>query len=94
MLEIDIPGFGFVGAEHLVTDFTGTLSVDGELLAGVKERLQALSEILKIHIVTSDTFGTARSEMKGARCRIHVLSGADHDLQKEDHVIKLGSEKG
>lgn len=25
MLEIDIPGFGFVKLEHLVSDFTGTL---------------------------------------------------------------------
>lgn len=27
MFEIDIPGFGFVRLEHLVSDFTGTLSV-------------------------------------------------------------------
>jgi soluble P-type ATPase len=93
MLEIDIPGFGFVRAEHLVSDFTGTLSVDGKLLAGVKERLQVLSEILKIHIVTSDTFGTVHSEMKDMSCCVHVLSGVNHDLQKEDYIIKLGSEK-
>mgnify|MGYP001563781915 CR=1 FL=1 len=31
MFEIDIPGFGLVKLEHLVSDFTGTLSVDGKL---------------------------------------------------------------
>ena len=93
MLEIDIPGFGFVGAEHLVSDFTGTLSLDGKLLPGIEERLRALSEILKIHILTSDTFGTARDEMKNVKCTLHILSGIDHDLQKEDHVKKLGTEK-
>src|SRR3972149_10248547 len=62
MLEIDIPGFGLVRAEHLVSDFTGTLSLDGKLLFGIEERLHTLSEILKIHIVTSDTFVLARSE--------------------------------
>jgi hypothetical protein len=29
MFELDIPGFGNVILKHLVTDFTGTLSVDG-----------------------------------------------------------------
>ena len=29
MFKIDIPGFGVVRLEHLVSDFTGTLSVDG-----------------------------------------------------------------
>ena len=31
--------------------------------------------------------------MKGVRCRVHVLSGVDHALQKEDYVTTLGSEK-
>jgi hypothetical protein len=35
MLKIDIPGFGALELEHLVCDFTGTLSVDGRLLSGV-----------------------------------------------------------
>lgn len=80
MLAIDIPGFGFVGAEHLVTDFTGTLSVDGKLLAGVKKHLQVLSEILKIHIVTSDTFGTALigiAVLEGEGCAADAMKGAD-----------------
>ena len=93
MLEIDIPGFGLVRAEHLVSDFTGTLSLDGKLLFGIEERLHTLSEILKIHIVTSDTFVLARSELKGVKCTLHILSGVDHDLQKEDYVKKLGPEK-
>ncbi len=35
MFELDIPGFGSVRLEHLVSDFTGTLSVDGKLFPGV-----------------------------------------------------------
>lgn len=34
MLEIEIPGFER-GLEHLVSDFTGTLSVDDRILDGV-----------------------------------------------------------
>ncbi len=42
MLAIDIPGFGKIKVEHLVTDFTGTLSVDGKLLPGVEKNLQKI----------------------------------------------------
>ena len=55
MLEIDIPGFRLTRLEHLVSDFTGTLSVDGRLLPGIKERLNAVSNLLKVHVVTADT---------------------------------------
>ncbi len=42
MLEIDIPGFGLIKLKHLVSDFTGTLSVDGKLLPGLKQRLNKI----------------------------------------------------
>jgi len=90
MIEVDIPGFGFVRLEHLVSDFTGTLSIDGRLLPWVKERLNEVSNLLKVHIITADTFGMAQSELEGVNCMMHILSGEDHDLQKENYVKVLG----
>mgnify|MGYP001587013889 FL=1 len=91
MFEINIPGFGFVRLEHLVSDFTGTLSVDGKLLSGVKERLNKISEFLKVHILTADTFGKARAELKDINCEMHILKGENHDIQKEKYVKRLGA---
>jgi P-type E1-E2 ATPase len=92
MIERDIPGFGPIKLEHLVSDFSGTLSVDGKLLPGVKERLNRISEFLKIHILTSDTFGKARSELGGVTCELHILTGESHPVQKEAYVKKLGAQ--
>ena len=92
MLEIDIPGFGLVKLGHLVSDYTGTLSVDGRLLTGVKERLNALADFISIHVLTADTFGKAKSEMEGIRCEIYILEGERHDIQKEEYVMTLGPE--
>lgn len=91
MLEIDIPGFGLVRLEHLVSDFTGTLSVDGKLLLGVKEQLNKIAEFLKVHILTADTFGKAVAELDGINCDIHILEGENHDVQKEEYVKSIGS---
>jgi soluble P-type ATPase len=92
MLEIDVPGFGMVKLEHLVSDFTGTLSVDGLLSPGVREDLNRIARFMKIHILTADTFGKARGELEGIPCEIHILTGKDHDIQKEEFVKTLGAD--
>ena len=91
MVEVDIPGFGMVKLEHLVSDFTGTLSVDGILLPKVAIRLKKLSKVLKIYILTADTFGKARAELKDINCEVRILTGENHDIQKEEFVKKLGA---
>lgn len=93
MVRLDIPGFGLVELEHLVSDFTGTLSEDGRLVEGVKERFGQLSRDLKVHILTADTFGRAGKELEGVDCTLHILTGPGHDLQKERYVQALGPEK-
>ena len=92
MIEIDIPGFGPVRLEHLVSDFSGTLSVNGQLIEKVDARLNKLAESMKIHILTADTFGKAQAELKGINCEIHILPGENHDVQKEEFVAKLGAD--
>jgi len=93
LLEIDIPGFGAVCLAHLVSDYNGTLAVDGRLLPEVKDRLLNLAEFVKIHVVTADTCGLVRQEMEGMPCLIHILMGENQDAQKEAYVEKLGPEQ-
>ena len=47
----------------LVLDFTGTLSLDGILIPGVAERLEALASSVLISVLTADTFGTAKCKI-------------------------------
>ena len=93
MIRVEIPGFGPVELEHLVSDFTGTLSVDGRLVEGVRERLLRLSESLELHILTADTFGTAERELSGVPCHFHRLGEPDLDRKKEAYVRELGPER-
>lgn len=93
MINLDIPGFGLLELEHFVTDFSGTLSEDGKVLPGVIEKLNELSEQLNIHVLTSDTFGRAQQELKGANCILHILEGEGHTVQKEKYVSSLGENR-
>jgi len=91
MIELKIPGFGDIKLEHLVSDFTGTLSFNGNLIPGVKEKLNELADLLTIHVLTSDTFGSAKAELADVKCDLHVLEGEFHDLQKEEYIEQLGA---
>jgi len=90
MMKVEIPGYGQLELEHFVTDFSGTLSEDGGVLPGVREKLNELSSKLKIHVLTSDTFGRAEKELEGVNCILQVLKGEGHAFQKEKYVQDLG----
>jgi soluble P-type ATPase len=62
-------------------------------MPGVKEKLNELARKLKIHVLTSDTFGRAREELQGINCIVHVLGGEDHTAQKENYVKGLDAER-
>lgn len=93
MIEVEIPGKEKIILNYLVSDFTGTLSVDGNLIPGVKEKLNELAEKLKIYILTADTFGKAKTALEGVKAEVIILSSGNEDVQKEEFVKKLGAEK-
>jgi soluble P-type ATPase len=92
MLEIDIPGHRKLRLQHLVLDFNGTMACDGALFDGVRERLDALSGQLQIHILTGDTFGKARSQLAGIPCELSILPVESQDRLKLEYIRRLGPE--
>jgi soluble P-type ATPase len=90
MLQIHVPDFATLRLEHLVIDYNGTLALDGELLPGVRERLDRLASQLVIHVVTGDTFGKARSRLGGLPCDISILSPQGQSQAKSAYVEHLG----
>ena len=92
MVRIEIPGSGILELQNFITDFSGTLSEDGSVLPGVKDKLNKLSEKLRVHVLTSDTFGRAEKELEGMDCTLHVLKGEGHSAQKGEYVTRLGAD--
>ena len=90
MLTITIPGANALQIEHLVLDFNGTLACDGVLLEGVAQCLKRLSEQLQIHVVTGDSFGSARQELHGLPCELVILGPTDQGQAKLEYVKRLG----
>lgn len=89
MLRIDLPGQAPLELQHLVLDFNGTLALRGAVVAGAAERLRALSEVLTLHCVTGDTFGTARAALQGLPIHLHVLPATGQSIAKRDFLVTL-----
>jgi soluble P-type ATPase len=92
MIEIAIPGFKELRLEYLVLDYNGTIAGQGELLAGVQEKLEVLAQDLEIHILTADTFGTVKDQVAQLPVRLSVIPPGDQALAKRAYVGRLGCE--
>lgn len=89
MIKIAIPGFGLLEINHVVTDYTGTHSFHGVVRKSVRARLARLAKLVEIHVLTVDTFGTARRELKRLPVNLHLLrNDGRHDKQKQRFVLK------
>jgi soluble P-type ATPase len=90
MLKIDIPGQNKLEIDHLLLDLNGTIAFDGKLITGVKEKLNELSKIVKIHVITADTFGGARDQLEGVSVTLAILPIGDQDQAKSSYLNQLG----
>ena len=92
MIEIDIPGFASLRLNYLVSDYNGTLALDGHLLPGVGTALRELAASLQIHVITADTFGIAAEELAGLPVQLTITPPQDQAAAKLEFVKRLGAD--
>jgi soluble P-type ATPase len=89
MITVDAPGWGSYPIRHLLLDLNGTLTLDGVLIPGVRERILDLSKKLDIHILTADTFGSAAMVCHGLPVTLHIIPERDQILAKQKYLRGL-----
>ena len=93
MITIEIPGRNRLKLEHLVMDFNGTVAVNGELIPGLAEKLILISKKIKVHILTADTFGTARKALEGLDLIVSLVEKENQSASKSDYITGLNEKK-
>lgn len=93
MIDVAIPGFGHLVLAELVCDFNGTLARDGRLLDHARALLPKVANVLTVRVVTGDTFGTARRELRDCACEVSLLEPEGQAQAKADLVARLGAER-
>lgn len=94
MIEIALPGRNTeLKIYHLMLDINGTLTVDGQLIPGVKERIEVLKEKLTIHLLTADTFGRGAETASELGTKFKRVDANQGGLDKKEYLYELGNEK-
>jgi soluble P-type ATPase len=89
MIKLMVPGFGPLEIIRVVTDYTGTHSFKGIVRRSVRTRLARLARLVEVHVLTVDTFGTARRELARLPVELHFLNDERrNDQEKERFVLK------
>jgi soluble P-type ATPase len=92
MIQINIPGNKSLQIKNLVLDYNGTVAVDGRLITGVKDRLNALADNIRVHVLTADTFGKCGEQLSDVNCTLFVLPQGGQDKGKLNYIQQLGAE--
>ncbi len=90
MISIEIPGRDTINVEHLVLDYNGTIAEDGKLIDGVEERMRALKDLVEIHVLTADTYGTVRAQCDHIGIKVETFPRAGAAECKLEIVQTLG----
>lgn len=96
VVELDLPCGVFYNLKYLVLDLDGTLTTDGRWIEGVVERLKAVSQLLTVYILTSDTNQTVheltQSLIENNDIHIITLAAGRGDVQKLEFIANIGCE--
>jgi P-type E1-E2 ATPase len=98
MIELNIPGKGWIQLRHLVCDVNGTLALDGQLYEGLPRLIASLQDRLTVHLLTADTHG--KQEIIDHQLNlqaVRVQPGKEAEQKAEyvrslnpDHVAAIG----
>jgi P-type E1-E2 ATPase len=92
LIQVVIPGLCVYRLEYLVLDLNGTITIDGSLIEGVNKRLEKLSDVHEVVLVTADTRGTAQQLTDVLHIRLHKVEPGSESEQKARLVRQLGSQ--
>lgn len=92
MIAISIPGRELkLELHNLLLDMNGTLTTDGILIPGVKEKLEQLKAQLKMYLLTADTHGNGTTVAAELGIEIFKVSGEAGGQDKLDFLNTLGA---
>lgn len=94
MLRINLPQLkSQIEIENLMLDFNGTMAKDGMLLPNVKKVINEISKMLKIHIVTADTFGSIETQVKDIDCILHIVEPQNQAIAKLNYLQSINPDR-
>lgn len=93
MIEIKIPGRAEYKIENIVFDYNGTIAVDGKINPAVREKLDTLCKMVKVYVLTADTYGSAQKECEGLDLILKTFPKDNAGDHKAKILKEIGGKK-
>ena len=90
MLTVEIPGRGSFNIENVIFDYNGTIAVNGEIKPQVRKKINELSNLVRIYVLTADTYGSAARECEGLNLKLLTFPTENARDHKAEIVSSLG----
>lgn len=90
-MVINIPGKRELNVKNVVFDYNGTIAVNGFIKSEIKVKLNELSKILNIYVLTADTYGTAKKECESLGINIRTFPRENAAKCKREILEDLGT---
>ncbi len=87
---IEIPQRENLPLNTIVCDYNGTIAKDGVVLPTILNLFNLLAKEYKIYVITADTFGSVKEQLKDYPCDISILQTNDHTKEKASFIKTLG----
>jgi soluble P-type ATPase len=88
MIRIEIPNREPLVLQSLFLDMNGTLTLDGELLPGVAERVRRLGRELDVYLITAGTFGNSEEVAQEIGAELISIRSGRESAAKYDAVLE------
>ncbi|MEA1962448.1 MAG: haloacid dehalogenase, partial [Bacillota bacterium] len=94
MLKVSLPGRGRqLELKKLLLDLNGTLTVDGILENGVKQRIEDIKKNFEVYLLTADTRGSGSQVAEELGIQLFKVSGDHGNQDKLDFLNTVGAEE-
>ncbi|WP_371363510.1 hypothetical protein SRRS_43940 [Sporomusa rhizae] len=93
MINFTLPDGQEYKLTQAVFDYNGTLAEDGILTEETKTLLRKVAELVKVTVLTADTFGLAREQLADVTgAQVHIIDKGAEAAQKREFVKSCGKE--
>lgn len=90
MIAVSMPDGRQFNFEHVVFDYNGTLAEDGIVKDSIRDLLRELAAKVHVAVITADTFGSAREQLKNVdNIELIVLGSESDGTEKARYVQAL-----
>ncbi len=91
-MTLEIPAYKTLNIQNIVFDYNGTLAIGGAVEDEVRVLLHQISRQFDVYVITADTFGTVKEQLKEFKLEVIVLSSNDHTKEKAEFIKSIGAQ--